>query len=85
MEVEETTTVETGAVVTAVETAGLALELPSSADILGRGDDSERKGSIQMDKKAGNGCRAMCLQLLLRMRIALVGVAVHAPPSIFVD
>jgi hypothetical protein len=56
MEAEETTTVETGAVVTAVEAAGLAVELPSSADISGRGDDSERKGSIRMDRKAGNGC-----------------------------
>ena len=58
MEAEEleATAVEPGAVVTAVVTAG-TVELPSSVDISGRGDESERKGgSIRMDRKAGNGC-----------------------------
>ena len=59
MEAEElkATTEEPGAVVTAVVTVG-AMLLPSSVDISGRGDESERKGggSIRMDRKAGNGC-----------------------------
>ena len=59
MEAEEleATAMEPGAVVTAVVTAG-TVELPSSVDISGRGDESERKGggSIRMDRKAGNGC-----------------------------
>jgi hypothetical protein len=41
------------------QATGLAVELLSSTDISGGGDDSEtreRKGSIRMDRKAGNGC-----------------------------